>query len=79
LSQLSLVFFAAYLRCPLRERREHKVFQQLLQTVPGIEIRLFEGSDDDVDHIAELVRMTFTILILQRVDIPQAAERLLHG
>jgi hypothetical protein len=39
-----------------RERREHRVFQQLLQMVPGLEERLLEGSDEDVIHIGELVR-----------------------
>jgi hypothetical protein len=39
----------------IRERREHKVFQQLLLMIPGIEERLMEGSDEDIVHIAELV------------------------
>ena len=38
-----------------RERREHKVFQQLLQMIPGLEECLMEGSDDDIVHVAELV------------------------
>lgn len=38
-----------------RERREHRVFQRLLEMVPGLEERLVEGSDENVVHIAELV------------------------
>ena len=38
-----------------RERREHRVFQQLLQMIPGLEDRLMSGSADDVVHIADLV------------------------
>ena len=40
----------------IRERREHMVFQTLLQMIPGIEERLLEGSDENTLHIAELVR-----------------------
>jgi len=43
--------------CP-RERREHRVFQQLLQMIPGLEDRLMSGSADDVVHIADLVSQT---------------------
>ena len=39
------------------EREEHQVFQRLIQMVPGLEDRLVEGSDEDVAHIAELVRV----------------------
>jgi hypothetical protein len=38
-----------------RQRREHRVFQALLQMVPGLEERLVEGSDDEVVAIAETV------------------------
>lgn len=74
---VSLNFVTPSFTCPLRERREHKVFLQLLQTVPGIESRLFEGSDDDVSHIAELVRIV--ILVINGADIRQVAARLLYG
>ncbi|KAH7919091.1 hypothetical protein BV22DRAFT_1023570, partial [Leucogyrophana mollusca] len=37
-----------------RERREHRIFQELLRSVPGLEARLMEGSDDEVGVIAEL-------------------------
>jgi hypothetical protein len=40
---------------PARERREHRIFQALLQMIPGLEERLMEGSNEDVIHIAELV------------------------
>jgi hypothetical protein len=39
-----------------RERREHRIFQALLQMIPGLEERLMEGSNEDVIHVAELVR-----------------------
>lgn len=42
-----------------RERREHRVFQQLLLSVPGLEARLMDGSDEDVGHVAELVSVFF--------------------
>jgi len=38
-----------------RQRREHLVFQSLLQTVPGLEERLVEGEEDNAVRIAELV------------------------
>jgi hypothetical protein len=38
-----------------RERREHRIFQLLLQMVPGLEERLVEGSEENVLHVAELV------------------------
>jgi hypothetical protein len=41
---------------PARERREHRIFQALLQMIPGLEERLMEGSNEDVIHVAELVR-----------------------
>jgi len=37
-----------------RERREHRVFQELLKSVAGLEERLMEGGDDEVDVVAEL-------------------------
>jgi hypothetical protein len=57
-----------------RQRREHLVFQSLLQMVPGLEARLLEGSEDDVVQIAELVcrydtllyAFVFTVSQLQR-------------
>lgn len=38
-----------------RERREHQVFQQLLQMIPGLEGKLLEGCESNVNDIAELV------------------------
>jgi len=40
----------------LREWREHRVFDQLLRMVPGLEERLQIGSDENVLHIAELLQ-----------------------
>jgi hypothetical protein len=39
-----------------RQRREHRVFELLLQMVPGLEDRLMSGSEGDLVLIAELVR-----------------------
>lgn len=41
----------------LRERREHKVFQELLKLVPGLEERLMTGSDDEVAITSDLVSL----------------------
>jgi hypothetical protein len=40
-----------------RERREHRVFRLLLQMVPGLEERLMEGSEEDLIHVAEMVKL----------------------
>lgn len=45
----------------IRERREHRVFETLLQSVPGLEERLMEGSDEQVSHVADLVRMNCSL------------------
>lgn len=37
-----------------RERREHRIFQELLRSVAGLEERLMQGGDEEVDLIAEL-------------------------
>ncbi|KAG2129163.1 hypothetical protein DEU56DRAFT_915282 [Suillus clintonianus] len=36
------------------ERREHRVFQELLKSVAGLEERLIHSGDDEVDVVAEL-------------------------
>ncbi|EDR13217.1 uncharacterized protein LACBIDRAFT_308823 [Laccaria bicolor S238N-H82] len=38
------------------ERREHKVYLTLLQSVPGLEERLLTGTDEELLIIAELLR-----------------------
>ena len=45
--------------CFNSERREHNAFQKLMRTIPGLEERLMEGSDENVIHIAELVCIRF--------------------
>jgi hypothetical protein len=40
-----------------RERKEHRTFQAILQTVPDLDVRLLEGSEEDIKHIADLVRI----------------------
>jgi hypothetical protein len=39
--------------------REHLIFEQLLQSVPGLEEKLVGGSDEHVRHVADLVRCLF--------------------
>ncbi|KAG2045968.1 hypothetical protein BDR06DRAFT_840534, partial [Suillus hirtellus] len=36
------------------ERREHRVFQELLKSVAGLEERLMQSGEDEVDIVAEL-------------------------
>ena len=45
------------IRGSFRERREHRVFQELLRLVPGLEERLLHGSEEEVDIVAELVNL----------------------
>ncbi|KAI0055415.1 hypothetical protein BV25DRAFT_1815634 [Artomyces pyxidatus] len=44
------VFFTA------EQRREHKVFDTLMQSVPGLEDRLMNGTEEDVAKIVELIQ-----------------------
>jgi hypothetical protein len=39
-----------------RDRREHRIFKQLLQMVPGFEQRIMDGTEADLSHVADLVR-----------------------
>ncbi|KAG1850272.1 hypothetical protein C8R48DRAFT_750143 [Suillus tomentosus] len=41
------------------ERREHRVFQELLKSVAGLEECLMQSREDEVDIIAELTSITF--------------------
>jgi hypothetical protein len=43
-----------------RQRRENRIFTLLLQMVPGLEERLVEGSEENVLHVAELVRFSIS-------------------
>lgn len=47
------------------------MFQQLLHTVPGLEARMMEGSDEETNHIAELVSVSglFNKLLIVRVPL----------
>jgi hypothetical protein len=38
-----------------RERREHRVFEQLLDSYPGLLERLRNGSEEEILHVGELV------------------------
>lgn len=41
-----------------RQLHEHRVFTSILQMIPGLEDRLLEGSNEDILHVGELVRVT---------------------
>jgi hypothetical protein len=43
----------------LRERRKHRVSQELLKSVAGLEECLMQGGDDEVDAVAELASIPF--------------------
>lgn len=43
-----------------RERREHKVFQALLNMIPGLEERIMTGSSEEIRMIGDLVRELIT-------------------
>lgn len=53
-----------------RERREYKVYRQLLQMVPGLEERLVSGSDEEVTHIGDLVCIALTVFLSVSFQIP---------
>lgn len=40
-----------------RERREHRVFEHLLESYPGLLERLQKGSEEELIHVGELVRL----------------------
>ena len=46
-----------------RERREHRVFDKLLQMVPGLEERLLTGSEEEITFVAELVSLRSSFVI----------------
>ena len=51
-------------RLSLRQRRERRVFSELLQIVPNLEIRLREGADDDAARITDLVHHDIHSLLI---------------
>jgi len=38
-----------------RERREHRIFNLLIQMIPGLQERLMDASAEEVVHIGDLV------------------------
>ncbi|KAG1771119.1 hypothetical protein EV702DRAFT_1202148 [Suillus placidus] len=40
---------------PAKERREHRVFEQLLESYPGLLDRLRDGSEEEILHVGELI------------------------
>ncbi|KAG1894632.1 uncharacterized protein F5891DRAFT_1130893 [Suillus fuscotomentosus] len=40
---------------PAEERREHRVFEQLLESYPGLLERLKDGSEEEILHVGELI------------------------
>lgn len=51
-----------------RERREHKIFIALLQSVAGLEERLLTGSEEETGFIAELVGFLYETLIAKELN-----------
>lgn len=47
-----------------RERREHAIFKELLKTIPGLEERLVQGSEDELAIVAELVGTREFVVVL---------------
>lgn len=43
-----------------RERREHRVFDKLLKTVPNLEERLMNSSEEEITMIGDLARTPVT-------------------
>jgi hypothetical protein len=39
-----------------RERREHRVFEQLLESYPSLLERIKNGSEEEILHVGDLVR-----------------------
>ena len=52
---LSGTYFHSSYFIASRERREHRVFEALLQVVPGLQEQLLEAGENDVVAIAEMV------------------------
>jgi hypothetical protein len=46
-----------------REQREHRVFNKLLQLIPGLEERLMEKSEEEATLMAELVTSRSCIIV----------------
>ena len=75
---MSMQYCACYLifaQCDTSELREYRVFQQLLRTVPGLEARIMEGSDEETNHIAELVHALGLLNKLLIIRVPLDSER----
>lgn len=51
-----------------RERREHKIFIALLQSVAGLEERLLTGSEEETGFIAELVGFLYETLTAKELN-----------
>jgi hypothetical protein len=50
--------------CALRDQREHRVYKQLLRMAPGLEERILTGSDEDVNHVVDMVSNTIPSIML---------------
>ncbi|KAF8074612.1 hypothetical protein FPV67DRAFT_1408440 [Lyophyllum atratum] len=40
----------------IQEQREYLVYRQLLQIVPGFEERLYDGSPEEIQHLADMIQ-----------------------
>jgi hypothetical protein len=62
-----------------RERREHQVFKQLLQMIPGLEDRIMEGTNEYIKHTGELVLLYLSPVPFSVADIYSDPERCCAG
>jgi hypothetical protein len=45
----------------IRERREHRIFENLLQMIPELQERLMGASAEEIVHVGELVGVDFIL------------------
>jgi hypothetical protein len=66
-----------------REQREHRVFEQLLDSYPGLLERLKGGSEEEILHVGELVHFFSVqrervLIIYRSAREPQALEAMIQ-
>ena len=60
-SILGRFYFHSHITPKYRARKEHRVFEKLLQMVPRLTERLVEASDEESMMVADLVCLTVTL------------------
>lgn len=54
----SFFYFVSSLIHTHRERREHRIFEHMLTTIPGLQDRLMDSSEEEIRLVADLVRVS---------------------